>query len=177
MRWVLAMVLVAVLLGCAAKEEPPGATAPAAGVFTTTDVAWLQLADALHTRALPMLGLARERAGSRSLADLAARLGRAHRTGRERLRALLVRARVTGENPHTTHDMPGMPTARELKALAELRGVAFDRRFTALSRAYLEQLVLVAEGERASGGAAEARALAAEMSRAHAAELRELTAA
>ncbi|MEV0622825.1 DUF305 domain-containing protein [Nonomuraea sp. NPDC050404] len=168
-RWWFALVLsVAVLLGCAA--EPPPAPEQK---FSTTDVAWLQLADALHTRALPMLELVPGRAG-RPLADLAARLGAAHEAGRGRLRALLVQAKITGDNPHTLHDMPGMPTAQELEALAKLRKEAFDRRFAELLRAYLEQLVLVANGERSSGGAPEARELAAAMARDHAAELADL---
>ncbi|MFB4279373.1 DUF305 domain-containing protein [Nonomuraea sp. MTCD27] len=166
-------ILILVLAGCSAAVEP--VATPAAGPgFSTTDVAWLQLADALHTRALPLLALAPERAAERPLGELAARLGRAHEAGRGRLRALLVRARVTGENPHAQHDMPGMPTAEELKALEGSRGRGFDRRFTELLRAYLDQLVLVADGERSSGGAAEVRELADAMAREHAAERAEL---
>ncbi|MCK2213087.1 DUF305 domain-containing protein [Actinomadura sp. ATCC 31491] len=98
--------------------------------------------------------------------------------GRERLRALLARTGVAGAaNPHAGHDMPGMPTAADLEALEGLRGAGFDRRFAALLRAYLGQLVLVADGERRSGQAADVRALAAAMSRAHAAELGSLAAA
>ncbi|MEV1176365.1 DUF305 domain-containing protein, partial [Nonomuraea sp. NPDC049784] len=110
----------------------------------------------------------------RSLADLAARLGRKHENERARLRALLAQARVTGENPHTQHDMPGMPTADDLRTLTGLRDDAFDRRFVALFRAYLDQLVLVAKGEQSSGGAPEARELAAAMERDHTADLTEL---
>jgi uncharacterized protein (DUF305 family) len=137
-------------------------------------VAWLQLTDALHARALPLLELAPQRAASRSLAGLAVRLGKAHEAGRGRLRALLAEAGVTGENPHTRHDMPGMPTAEELKTLAGLRGEAFDRRFAALLRAHLGQLVLVANGERDSGGAAAARELAERMAREHNDDLADL---
>ncbi|RVX44651.1 uncharacterized protein (DUF305 family) [Nonomuraea polychroma] len=165
----------AVLAGCAQQGQTFDAAPPSvAAGFSATDVAWLQLADALHTRALPLLALARERSGDRSLADLAVRLADKHETVRGRLRALLLRAGMRGENPHVQHDMPGMPTSDDLEALEGMRGDVFDRRFAALLRAYLDQLVLVADGERRSGGAAEVRELAAAMGRAHAAELAEL---
>ncbi|MEU6789551.1 DUF305 domain-containing protein [Nonomuraea angiospora] len=168
------LLLSVVLLGCSYAPTQSDAPAQSEKEFNATDVAWLQLADALHTRALPLLGLVRGRAGSRALADLAARLGRKHENERARLRALLARARVTGENPHTQHDMPGMPTADALRTLTGLRDDAFDRRFVALLRAYLDQLVLVAEGEQSSGRAPEARELAAAMERDHTADLAEL---
>jgi uncharacterized protein (DUF305 family) len=165
----LMILLLSVLpLGCSPAPAEPEAR------FNATDVAWLQLADALHTRALPLLDLVPGRAGSRPLADLAVRLGDRHENGRARLRALLIRARVSGENPHASHDMPGMPTARDLRTLAASRDAAFDRRFVVMFRAYLEQLVLVAEGEQSAGGDPEARRLAAAMERDHAADLAEL---
>ncbi|MFC4012285.1 DUF305 domain-containing protein [Nonomuraea purpurea] len=173
----VAFVLVAVLVsGCTAaapapEHHRPGSGAAVGGRFNGTDVAWLQLAEALHTRALPLLELAPGRTASRPLADLAVRIGRKHQTGRGRLRALLAEARVGGENPHATHDMPGMPTAADLRALKGLRNDAFDRRFSALLRVYLDQLVLVARGEQSAGGASSARELAAAMERAHVAEL------
>ncbi|SDI79505.1 DUF305 domain-containing protein [Nonomuraea jiangxiensis] len=180
------LLLSVLLLGCsAAAGAPPSAptpgtaSAPSSGTasgarFTTTDVAWLQLADALHARALPLLALVPERSGDRELAELAVRLRKEHETGRGRLRALLARTGVTGENPHAQHDMPGMPTADDLRALTALRDDAFDRRFVTLVRAHLDQLVLVAKGEQTSGGAPEARKLAAAMERDHAAALAEL---
>nr|SBP00808.1 putative lipoprotein [Nonomuraea gerenzanensis] len=169
-RRFVGMVLVVVVAGCSPVVREP-APAPE---YTVTDVAWLQLTDALHTRALPLLELAPERASSRALADLAVRLGKAHEAGRGRLRALLAEAGITGENPHTLHDMPGMPTAQDLKDLAGLRKSAFDRRFAALLRAHLEQLVLVANGERDAGGAAGARRLAEDLAREHTGDLAEL---
>lgn len=149
------------------------AGASAAAGFSPTDLAWLQLAEALHGRVVPLLELTPDRAG-RPLTDLARRLGAAHEKGRGRLRALLAEAGVTGDNPHALHDMPGMPTADELRALDGQRGDAFERRFTALLRAYLNQLVLVANGERDAGGAARVRELAKAMAGEHTKELAEL---
>ncbi|WP_165959702.1 DUF305 domain-containing protein [Nonomuraea longispora] len=163
------LLLTVLLLGCSAAPAP----APS-GSFTTTDVAWLQLAEALHTRALPLLELAGDRTADRPLAGLAARLGEKHESERGRLRALLAQARVTGGNPHEQHDMPGMPTAADLETLSELRDDAFDRRFVTLLRAYLKQLALVADGEQNAGGARQARELAASMRRDHTADLGEL---
>ncbi|MGW0804306.1 DUF305 domain-containing protein [Nonomuraea sp. NPDC002799] len=189
---IFVLVLVTVLLaGCSPERPEPAAeagrpepaaeagrpTEPATGTgtgFNATDVAWLQLAEALHTRALPLLELAPGRSASGPLADLAARLGKEHDTERGRLRALLATARVTGENPHAAHDMPGMPTADDLRKLRGLRDETFDGRFAALLRAYLDQLVLVARGEQSAGAAPQARELAAAMERAHAADLTEL---
>ncbi|MEO3805815.1 DUF305 domain-containing protein [Nonomuraea sp. B1E8] len=180
MSRVLGILLPAVLLlGCSAAPDPVPVPAPvqapaSGGAFTTTDVAWLQLAEALHTRALPLLKLARDRAADRPLAGLAARLGEEHESGRGRLRALLAQARVTGENPHAGHDMPGMPTVADLDALSGLRDEAFDRRFVTLLRAYLKQLALVAKGEQGAGGARQVRELASAMRRDHTADLAEL---
>ncbi|HEX4814762.1 MAG TPA: DUF305 domain-containing protein [Nonomuraea sp.] len=170
----LALVVAALLApGCSAPEDGP-ATVRQEPPYNATDVAWLRLAEALHGRALPMLALAPERSRSRPLIGLAGRLAAAHETGRARLRTLLARAGQAGENPHAQHDMPGMPTSADLEALRGLRGDAFDRRFARLAGAYLDQLVLVAEGEQRSGGDAEVRRLAAGMARRHAAERAEL---
>ncbi|WP_166427378.1 DUF305 domain-containing protein [Nonomuraea mesophila] len=165
------LLLTVLLLGCSAAPAPAPTSSES---FTTTDVAWLQLAEALHTRALPLLELAGDRAADPPLAGLAARLGEEHESERGRLRALLAQARVTGENPHEQHDMPGMPTAADLDALSGLRDEAFDRRFVTLLRAYLKQLALVADGEQNAGGAQQARELAAAMRREHTADLAEL---
>lgn len=164
------LLIILFLAGCSAA--PPAEPEPEAR-FTTTDVAWMQLTDALHARALPVLELAPERAG-RPVADLSVRLRTTHEAGRGRLRALLATAGITGDNPHTQMDMPGMPTAAEVKKLTKLKGESFDRRFSGLMKAYLDQLVLVANGERSSGGAAEVRDLAAAMVREHGEELAEL---
>ncbi|MFC4122342.1 DUF305 domain-containing protein [Nonomuraea zeae] len=187
---ILAVLLLLLLAGCSAAGQPSGqhaagqhaapqpsghhAAAQPNPRYSATDVAWLQLAEALHARALPLLELAPDRAAGRPLAELAVRLGERHESGRDRLRALLAQARVSGENPHTQHDMPGMPTADDLRALSDLRDDAFDRRFVTLLRAYLDQLVLVAKGEQTAGGDREVRELAAAMQREHAAELAEL---
>ncbi|MBF8192851.1 DUF305 domain-containing protein [Nonomuraea sp. K274] len=167
------LLLFAVLLGCSAPGEPPAPRSTDVR-FTTTDVAWLQLADALHTRALPVLELAEDRAADRPLAGLAARLGDRHERERARLRDLLAQARVTGENPHAAHDMPGMPTSDDLRTLTGSDGDAFDRRFAGLLRAYLDQSVLMAKGEQSAGGDREVRELAAVMEREHAADLADL---
>ncbi|MGW2147727.1 DUF305 domain-containing protein [Nonomuraea bangladeshensis] len=172
--WVSAAFVLSLLVGgCGATAG--GTVASSGSPFNATDVAWLQLAEALHARALPMLALAPGRSASPELVELAERLAEEHGEGRERLRALL--PRNAGENPHAGHDMPGMPTADDLEALRGLRGKKFDRRFVPLVRAYLDQLVLVAEGERRSGASEEVRRLAATMARAHEAELARLAGA
>ncbi|GAA3577270.1 DUF305 domain-containing protein [Nonomuraea rosea] len=166
------LLLLLLISGCSAAVQP--AAEQPAGRFSVTDVAWLQLAEALHGRALPLLELAPGHAAGRPLADLSVRLAERHEKGRGRLRALLGRTGVTGANPHTQHDMPGMPTAGDLRALNDLRDAAFDRRFVTLLKAYLDQLVLVAKGEQSAGGDREVRELAAAMEREHTTELAEL---
>jgi uncharacterized protein (DUF305 family) len=169
------LLLLLLISGCSAAAQPAEeSTGQSTGRFSVTDVAWLQLAEALHGRALPLLELASDHAAGRPLADLAVRLAERHEKGRGRLRALLGRTGVTGANPHTRHDMPGMPTADDLRALNDLRDAAFDRRFVTLLKAYLDQLVLVAKGEQSAGGDREVRELAAAMEREHTTELAEL---
>ncbi|MED7929771.1 DUF305 domain-containing protein [Nonomuraea sp. LP-02] len=173
--WVSAAFALLLLLVGGCGSTAGGTVASSGSAFNPTDVAWLQLAEALHARALPMLALAPGRSASPELVEVAERLAEEHGEGRERLRALLVRAGAGAvENPHAGHDMPGMPTADDLEALRGLRGKKFDRRFVPLVRAYLDQLVLVAEGERRSGASEEVRRLAATMARAHEAELARL---
>ncbi|GAA1736355.1 DUF305 domain-containing protein [Nonomuraea bangladeshensis] len=170
--WVsAAFVLLSLVGGCGSTAG--GTVASSGSPFNATDIAWLQLAEALHARALPMLALAPGRSASPELVEVAGRLAKEHGEGRERLRALLPR-NGAGENPHAGHDMPGMPTAGDLETLRGLRGKKFDRRFVPLVRAYLDQLVLVAEGERRSGASEEVRRLATTMARAHEAELARL---
>lgn len=80
--------------------------------------------------------------------------------------AQLAAFRAMTPAPVPANDMPGMVSADTLRRAGVLSGAEFDRVFAAALRAHLTQSLLLCAGERASGGAGEARELAGELERA-----------
>ncbi|MFF2521281.1 DUF305 domain-containing protein [Streptomyces liangshanensis] len=176
-------------LGCGASPEPPdttprrtaavaegggqapSASAIAAGGFNDTDRGWAQLMAAMDERTLLLLDLIADRASDAGLADLARRTTVTHRAELTGLRAILRKTGADGANPHEGHDMKGMVTDDELRAITAKRGAAFDDLSLTYLREHLEQSVLVSRGEQSAGGAAEAKKLAAEVTKRRTAQL------
>jgi uncharacterized protein (DUF305 family) len=148
-------------------------TAPA-GPLNATDLAWVLLMIPLDEQALRLLALVPERTPDRAVRQLAARFGAGYREELVRLRGLLKRAGIPETNPHEGHDMPGMVTAAELRAIGGTTGAAFGRLFAAALRENLEQAALVARGEQASGSDRATRTLAAAVERTRATQLTQL---
>ncbi|MFF3212871.1 DUF305 domain-containing protein [Streptomyces sp. NPDC002886] len=167
----LAALLVA---GCGAQ---PVAGTPRAAAFNPTDIAWIQLMIPMDERARLLTDLAPGRAGDPALARFAQRAADRRQAELTRLRELLARSGAPDTRPHEGHDMPGMVSAETLRGAGALSGEEFDRVFAAALRAHLTQSLLLCGGERASGGAGEARELAGELEKAGSEELALLDAA
>lgn len=169
-----ALLAVFLLAGCAAQ---PASGPPRAAAFNATDIAWIQLMIPMDERARLLTDLAPGRAGDPALARFAERA--AQRQGAELadLRGLLARSAAPDTRPHEGHDMPGMVTADTVRRAGALSGEEFDRVYAAALRAHLTQSLLLCAGERASGGAGEARELAGEMEEAGSEQLALLEAA
>jgi uncharacterized protein (DUF305 family) len=137
------------LAACGGATGRPGSTAsaPAAeGVrpaFDTADVAFMSSMIRHHTQAIEMSHLAPSRGASAPVQRLAERILNAQHdeiaTMRRWLRDRgqpvpdsLAATSHSGHASHEAHPMPGMLTDAELRALGELRGSEFDRRFLAL---------------------------------------------
>lgn len=148
----------------AAACSAPAAEHPAATpseVALGTDMAWAQLTVALNDRALKTFSLVPERAGDARLVSLAGELATAHAEENARLNALLRQIGAPAENPHLSHDMPGMATAEEVASLSAARGVAFDRLFVESLRKHLTQCEHLAHSMLQAGRQPDALALAA----------------
>ncbi|QIQ06601.1 DUF305 domain-containing protein [Streptomyces liangshanensis] len=143
----------------------PSASAVAAVGFNDTDRGWAQLMAAMDERTLLLLDLIADRASDAGLADLARRTTVTHRAELTGLRAILRKTGADGANPHEGHDMKGMVTDDELRAITAKRGAAFDDLSLTYLREHLEQSVLVSRGEQSAGGAPEAKKLAAEVTK------------
>ncbi|MFI5766421.1 DUF305 domain-containing protein [Streptomyces sp. NPDC051563] len=173
-RPVWALLAALLITGCGAQ---PVAGTPRAAAFNATDVAWIQLMIPMDERARLLTGLAPGRAGDPALVRFAERAADRQEAELARLRALLALSAAPDTRPHEGHDMPGMVSADTLRRAGALSGEEFDRVFAATLRAHLTQSLLLCAGERASGGAGEARELAGELEKGGAQELALLDAA
>lgn len=154
--------LLAALLVTGCSAQPVTGTLRAAA-FNATDIAWIQLMIPMDERARLLTGLAPGRAGDPALVRLAERTADRQDAELTRLRKLLALSAAPDTRPHEGHDMPGMVSADTLRRAGALSGEEFDRVFAAALRAHLAQSLLLCAGERASGGAGEARELAGEL--------------
>jgi uncharacterized protein (DUF305 family) len=147
--------MVLALAGCGAGAPAAPATAPpvpaVAATPSGTDVAWLQLLIAMNERLLPVLDLAPDRAADPALAALAGEVRAARAEELALMHGIAERAVLPTTNPHEGHDMPGMVTADQLRALQRARGPAFDRLFAAALTAHLDQAARLCAAEQRSG--------------------------
>ncbi|MFJ5266389.1 DUF305 domain-containing protein [Streptomyces sp. NPDC088387] len=135
--------------GSPADTSSPAATAT--GTFSTTDIAWLQLLIAMDDQNGLVLGLVPRRGGDPALKTWAAGVARDNRAQLSTLRELLAQAGVPDSNPHEGHDMPGMVTGDELRALEDASGAPFDRLLRAALRDHLGHAEHLSRAERANG--------------------------
>ncbi|MET8547393.1 DUF305 domain-containing protein [Micromonospora zamorensis] len=156
--------------GLSGSVSPSGS----AGLFSATDIAWLQLTVAMNERLLPVLDMVPSRTTDPAWRTFAARLGTAHRADLSTARRLLAESGAPATNPHEGHDMPGMVTEQELTTLRSVTGVAFQRLADQHLRAHLRQAVRIATAEQRNGVYPATTALATEVVRAGNAELTRL---
>ncbi|MET7959393.1 DUF305 domain-containing protein [Micromonospora zamorensis] len=156
--------------GLSGSVSPSGS----AGLFSATDIAWLQLTVAMNERLLPLLDMVPSRTTDPAWQTFAARLGTAHRADLSTARRLLAESGAPATNPHEGHDMPGMVTEQELTTLRSVTGVAFQRLADQHLRAHLRQAVRIATAEQRNGVYPATTALATEVVRAGNAELTRL---
>jgi uncharacterized protein (DUF305 family) len=121
-----------------------------------------------------LLAAGAERARRPELRQFATDLASARRTEAAGLRAILGDERIPYVDNHAGHDMPGMPTAAELVALAAAPD--FDAEFTRLVRAHLTESATVANSGATAVTHPATKAAAEAMVRERAAALRSLDA-
>lgn len=158
--WTKIATLLFLLSACSAPVLEPPPVIPSE-VALGTDMAWAQLTVALNDRALKTFSLVPGRAGDARLVSLAGELATAHAEENARLNALLRQIGAPADNPHLSHDMPGMATAEEVASLSAARGEAFDRLFVESLRKHLTQCEHLARSMLESGRQPDALALAA----------------
>jgi uncharacterized protein (DUF305 family) len=158
--WSRILVLLLLISACSAPPPPPPVAEPSE-LALGTDMAWAQLTVALNERALKTFSLVRERAADAGLVALAGELTSAHTQENARLNALLARIGAPAENPHATHDMPGMATAEQITSMAAARGEAFDTLFVESLRRHLTQCQDLAHSMLQAGRLPDALDLAA----------------
>ncbi|RKR91046.1 uncharacterized protein (DUF305 family) [Micromonospora pisi] len=156
--------------------SPSGTTgaAGAAGAFNPTDVAWTQLMIALDEKTLLLTDLTPKQTSNPGVRELADQVGKGHRGELTGLRDLLRQAGVAESNEHEGHDMPGMVTADDLRALNDASGPAFDQLFVTNMRDHLEQTVRLARAVKKSGSEPHIRALATQIEQTRTTQLDQL---
>ncbi|MGW6414079.1 DUF305 domain-containing protein [Streptomyces sp. NPDC055055] len=158
--WTLLAALV--VTGCTAQ---PVTGPPRAAAFNATDTAWIQLMIPMSERAHRLTALAPTRTTDPALTDLATRAGARLEEEQASLRALLDLSGVPDTRPHEGHDMPGMVGLDTLAKARKSTGKEFEQLLTASLRAHFTQSGTLCAGERTSGGAKEAKDLAATIER------------
>jgi uncharacterized protein (DUF305 family) len=177
---VLAALPVVVMLGAAACGDGPsdrpaashGHASPAASAaadgarqHNDQDVAFAKGMIPHHRQAVAMSDLAAERAGSREVEELAAKIKAAQDPEIAAMSAWLT---AWGEEvpaddahgAHAHHDMPGMMSREDMDGLAKLSGAAFDAEFLKMMIAHHEGAVTMAEEEKARGAYGPAKKMA-----------------
>jgi uncharacterized protein (DUF305 family) len=163
--------------GSAAGGTGPVTSTPAAGptsptaTFSPTDIAWTQLMIPLNEQTLLLIELTPKQTSDPETRRLATQVGDGHRGELTRLRELLRQAGVPESNEHEGHDMPGMVTTEDLRALTAATGTAFDQLFLTNMRDHLEQTVRLARAEQGSGHEPHVRDLAKEIEQTHTVQL------
>jgi uncharacterized protein (DUF305 family) len=133
-----------------------------------TDAAYVQLAIPQAESALPLLDLVRQRSGDPALVALATRAADGHRGELTRLHGVLDAAGLEYLDEHAGHDMPGMVTEAEVAAAGALTGPDFDAQARTLLKAHFEESKAIAAVEREAGSDAEVLGLTADLERARA---------
>ncbi|POX63508.1 DUF305 domain-containing protein [Streptomyces sp. Ru62] len=128
--------------------ENQSGTATANGGLNATDIGWIQLMIAMDDQAHHILRLTRGRTADKGLLDWAADVAEGHRTELVALRALLADVGIPDDNPHAGHEMPGMVSTRELRALEAARGSQFDRLLRSALREHFRQKRMLAASVR-----------------------------
>ncbi|MEV7182035.1 DUF305 domain-containing protein [Kitasatospora sp. NPDC093679] len=176
---VAALAVCGALAAVARPSDRPAAAvaapaAPSATAFNPTDAAWLQLLVPMTEQNVRLAELTAERATGPELRSLASEIAAGGRGDLARLQELTRLGGVSGDNPHTGHDMPGFTTAAEYAEAERTGGADFDRYAVLHLREYLEQSVRLADSESTAGAAASTRRLAADLRRTRAAQLARL---
>lgn len=150
-RFAVTLLLLAALSACGAEDPAPQPPVALALTVSATDIGWAQLTIAMDERAVPVLELVQEKGTSPRLVAFARGMMATHQSEVQGIGAELARLGVTGENPHTRHDMPGMVTAATMNELTAAAGPAFDRLATEAIRGHLTQCRTLVAGELTSG--------------------------
>ncbi|MFD0442755.1 DUF305 domain-containing protein [Streptomyces indonesiensis] len=120
------------------------------GTFNSSDIGWIQLMIAMDDQAALLLDLVPGRSSDAAVEKWAEPVATAYRGELVRLRGLLARAGVPDTNPHEGHDMPGMVTEDELRAIERAKDATFDAQFLAAMREHLDQAAKIAHSERSA---------------------------
>ncbi len=181
-RSLVALLVLGFVAGCG--QAPPEPAHPAERVhtvaseassgFNSTDRAWLQLMIPMHEQALGVLELVPARSPDPATSRLGQQVAATLRTELEQLRALRTRAGLPATNVHEGHDLPGLVTAEELRAVEQARAAALGPLVTARLREHFQQSIVLCRGERTSGADQPTKTLSAAIERARATQLAQL---
>ncbi len=166
-----ALMLVALLAaGCSTAPAPtvvPATVSPSPSIMVavSTDAAWTQLVMALDERILTVLDLAPSRSRDAGVIALSADIAARHRAELNLLRTNLAALGMPDDNPHASHEMPGMVTAATFARLQQATGPEFDQLLASSLREHLTQCVSLARSELAAGTDKATRALATDVER------------
>jgi uncharacterized protein (DUF305 family) len=155
----------------------PTASAPAGAGFNDIDVMFAQSMIPHHQQAVEMATLAETRVADPELKALAAQIKAAQSPEIATMTGWLTTwgkptaAPQDHSMPGMSMTMPGMMSADDMAKLKAATGAAFDLQFTRMMIAHHEGAIQMAKDEQANGSDAQAKALAAAIEKAQAAEV------
>jgi uncharacterized protein (DUF305 family) len=190
----------ALLAGCGSgtgssspAPAPAAPTATAAGTPDTAhndaDVKFATDMIPHHAQAVSMSGLAKDRASSPQVKDLATRIEAAQQPEIDQMTAWLkawnapvpsaqdpASGGMHGMGPGSMQQMPGMMSSGQMQQLNESTSAAFDTMFLQMMISHHEGAITMAKTELSAGRNAEAKALAERIINAQQAEITEMRA-
>lgn len=138
-----------------------------AAAFNDQDVSFAQNMIMHHRQALEMAALAQDRTSTDAMLELAASVSASQSPEVDLMSRWLGAwgAEVPEDMAQMdmSGSMPGMQSLADMKALADLEGTAFDRKWLEMMKAHHEGAITMARQQVAQGGNAEAKSLAGQV--------------
>lgn len=167
------------LTGCGGSAQPaPERGSPVHEGHNPADVDFARSVVALHSQEIQLADVARDRAGSQRVKDVAEQIEPRRRAELDRAQQFLREWRAPGPDTATPDagagQIPGVATEAQLKELSDLEGPAFDQRFTETLRNHRPGAITVAKAELRHGISPGAKRMAVEMLNTQQREINEL---
>jgi uncharacterized protein (DUF305 family) len=159
---------------CGTTDEPVAEPPTEAGTHNSADVKFAQMMIPHHEQAIEMAGMARTRAESDEVKEVAAAIEGAQDPEIKQMRGWL---KAWGEEESSSdmgHEMPGIMDEETMTGLENAQGAEFDRKFLESMIEHHEGAIEMAKDEQADGKYTPAIAMADDIIKGQSAEIAQM---